>query len=201
MRIGLDFDNTLVRYDDLFHQAARETGLIPDSVPNQKTAIRDWLREAGREDAWTRLQGEIYGLRIAQAPTFEGVLEFVHACKESDCRTIIVSHKTRHPVLGPSFDLHQAARTWLESRGFFDAGVDPADVYFESTQAEKIDRITSLTLSLFVDDLPEFLLEPSFPSGPKRILFDPSMRHPENSAYCRISNWKDIQSTVLDGAR
>jgi len=46
--LGLDFDNTLVRYDTLFHQLALEKGLIKDSLPVDKTAIRDYLRSQGQ---------------------------------------------------------------------------------------------------------------------------------------------------------
>ena len=42
--LGLDFDNTLVLYDNLFHQIALEKGLIDHSVAANKIAIRDYLR-------------------------------------------------------------------------------------------------------------------------------------------------------------
>ena len=57
MLIGLDFDNTIVRYDRLFHRLRRERGLIPDHLPVSKRAIRDHLRASGREEEWTELQG------------------------------------------------------------------------------------------------------------------------------------------------
>ena len=54
MRIGIDFDNTIVSYDALFHKVAREAGLVPESVAATKVAVRDYLREIGREDDWTK---------------------------------------------------------------------------------------------------------------------------------------------------
>ena len=54
--IGLDFDNTLISYDQLFFACALECGLIPESLSADKIAVRDHLRESGREDMWTRLQ-------------------------------------------------------------------------------------------------------------------------------------------------
>ena len=33
--LGLDFDNTLVRYDNLFHKLALEKGLINDEVEDE----------------------------------------------------------------------------------------------------------------------------------------------------------------------
>ena len=48
--IGLDFDNTLISYDQLFFTCALEDGLIPASLSADKMAVRDHLRESGRED-------------------------------------------------------------------------------------------------------------------------------------------------------
>ena len=57
VHIGLDFDNTLIDYDGVFHQVALEKGLIDEHVPVSKTAVRDSLREREQEDDWTELQG------------------------------------------------------------------------------------------------------------------------------------------------
>ena len=60
MRIGIDFDNTLVCYDRLFHRAALDAGLIPAQVAQSKNAVRDFLRKDGREPAWTELGRRLY---------------------------------------------------------------------------------------------------------------------------------------------
>jgi len=44
VRIGIDFDNTIVSYDTLFHRVALERGLIPISVPANKISVREYLR-------------------------------------------------------------------------------------------------------------------------------------------------------------
>ena len=62
--LGLDFDNTLVRYDKLFHQLAVEKKLIKETFPCDKIAIRNFLRNEGKDENFTLLQGEVYGLRI-----------------------------------------------------------------------------------------------------------------------------------------
>ena len=36
MRIGIDFDNTIVSYDELFYQIAQEKKLIPAELPVNK---------------------------------------------------------------------------------------------------------------------------------------------------------------------
>ena len=73
--LGLDFDNTLVRYDKLFHRLAVNKGLIRKDLPANKTTIRDYLRKIGQDEEFTLLQGEVYGLRILEAEPSEGMLE------------------------------------------------------------------------------------------------------------------------------
>src|SRR5881392_3621645 len=73
MLVGLDFDNTIVCYDRLFHRLATERGLLPHGVAENKGAVRDYLRSIGREDDWTEMQGVGYGPRISDAEPFPGV--------------------------------------------------------------------------------------------------------------------------------
>ena len=76
MLIGLDFDNTIVSYDELFHRVALEQRLVPVETPVTKLAVRDWLRQAGREDRWTEMQGYVYGARMDEASAYPGLVEF-----------------------------------------------------------------------------------------------------------------------------
>ena len=62
MRLGLDFDNTIVSYDALFHKVALEGSLIPADVAPTKLNVRDYLRSqlefrsrmAQRTSEWLR---------------------------------------------------------------------------------------------------------------------------------------------------
>ena len=74
MLLGLDFDNTLICYDTLFHRVALDRGLIPADLPAQKNCVRDYLRQQDQEDQWTHMQGEVYGARITEAESFPAVL-------------------------------------------------------------------------------------------------------------------------------
>ena len=137
--LGLDFDNTLVRYDKLFHQVAIKKGLIKDSLPADKTAIRDYLRNKGQDDQFTLLQGEVYGLRILDAEPAEGMLKALGELHQRGIPMVVVSHKTRTPYRGPAYDLHQAAWNWLEKHGFFASnglGWSKNQIFFESTKKE-----------------------------------------------------------------
>ena len=102
MRIGIDFDNTIVCYDGLFHRLARERNLIGPDVRPLKGEVRDYLRRIGREDAWTELQGYAYGCRLVEAEPFPGAREFLARCRQQGIECLIISHKTRRPFAGPA---------------------------------------------------------------------------------------------------
>ena len=196
MHIGVDFDNTIVCYDALFHKVARERNLIPADVPVNKSDVRNYLRRIGNEDAWTEMQGYVYGPRIVEAAPYPGVIDFFTACRIAGIPTSIVSHKTRHPFLGEQYDLHSAATRWLEQRGFFDSdqiNLPREDVYFELTKAAKLRRIEQCGCTHFIDDLPEFLAEPDFPAATQRILFDSNDLYTGEQRFRRIQTWVEAR--------
>jgi len=202
MIIGIDFDNTIVSYDAIFYKMAREGGLIPDTAGAGKEQIRNFLRQAGREDHWTRLQGLVYGEGIKACPAFPGVMDFLRACRAKSFKTLIISHKTLHPILGPALDLHGAARGWLRDNGFYetqDTGIAPGDANFLPTKREKLELIAGSRCDFFIDDLPEFLGEPGFPAGTKKILFDPNNSGRQDAGYIKANSWEQI-GTIIFGS-
>lgn len=197
--VGIDFDNTLVCYDRLFHCLALERGLIPDMIPPNKQAVRDYLRRIDREDDWTEMQGEVYGPRIREAEAFPGIAAFFERCHERRFVPCIISHKTRYPYRGPRYDLIEWACEWLKVQGWIDAantGLTWDRVFFEASKQEKLQRIAQCRCSCFIDDLPEFLMEDDFPSGVRRILFDPNQQHDDDPRYRRVASWCDMMHAI-----
>src|ERR1700730_10175386 len=78
--VGIDFDNTIVCYDALFHRLACERSLIPRDLAANKTAVRDYLRTVSKENEWTALQGIAYGERMAEAAPFTEAFDFIRKC-------------------------------------------------------------------------------------------------------------------------
>ena len=107
MRIGIDFDNTIACYDGVFRRAAIERGLVPADIGSSKNAVRDHLNGSGRKDEFTELQGYVYGARMDLAAPYPGVAAFITAARVAGHDLFVVSHKTRHPFLGPQHDLHE----------------------------------------------------------------------------------------------
>jgi hypothetical protein len=189
MRIGVDLDNTIVCYDDVFYQAAQLQNLLPIFVGKTKGEIRDYLRSIGQEDRWTELQGFVYGARMDLARPFPGVENFFQSSSHLLC---IISHRTRIPYKGPAYDLHASAQTWLQQYTTFRS----IPVFFELSLARKLARIEEIKCDLFIDDLPELLSEPSFPPGVEKILFDPNNLFPSSKAYHKLSSWQEIVDFV-----
>jgi hypothetical protein len=198
--IGVDFDNTIVCYDEVFGRVAVEQCLVPPHAATSKTAIREHLRSVGQEDRWTELQGTIYGPRMLDAVPFPGVVEFFVACRAAGIPVAIVSHRTRFPYLGERHDLHAAARDWLARQGFHDpAGIGlPVDrVFFEKTKEAKLARIAHIGCTHFIDDLPELLGHPLFPADVRRILFDPHGQHDVVLGIDPVSSWAQLATLLL----
>jgi hypothetical protein len=198
MRIGIDFDNTIACYDDVFHRAALERGLIPEDLSSSKNAVRDFLNSSGKKDEFTKLQGFVYGSRMNLASPYDGVDKFIERACQKGYDLFVISHKSRHPIMGQSYDMHAAAREFLIKNELIGMDRIPTvNVYFELTKEEKIKRAELLELDVFIDDLPEILRMEGFPNGCKRILFDPNNVHDNNPNWRRCQSWDVIREGLL----
>jgi len=201
VRVGLDFDNTLAEYDQLFTALAVETGLFDVAPQGGKREIRDQLRaRPNGEQHWRRLQAMAYGLRLEEARMFDGVADFLRTCRQDGIDVVIVSHKTRYPVCKEfRTDMRKAALDWMQRRGFFandGFGLKPNDVHFADSRSEKVSRIEDLDCDVFVDDLEEVFIEAGFPVGTRKILFSPDQAHTDLPVtLCR--HWKEIADVIL----
>ena len=177
MRIGIDFDNTLARYDKVFTKLAQEWRIIGLDERKTKQDIRQLARQKENgEILWQRLQGRVYGLHMQEAEQFPGAEQFLLRCATTPgVQIFIVSHKTEFGHFDEmGTNLRDAARQWMRNNGFFDPlkfAIPEEHLFFESTQEEKVERIANLQCDIFMDDLVELFSFPSFPRNTKKILF------------------------------
>ncbi len=200
--VGLDLDNTIIGYDRLFLRLAVDAGLVAPGAAAGKKAVRDLVRLLpDGEEKWQDLQAEAYGPRLLEADLIPGVADFVLAARRAGRPLAIVSHKTEYASHDRTrTNLRRMALRWLESRGFFAAGelgFRTEEVFFESSRAGKLARIRELGCRFFVDDLEETFLEPDFPAGVGRVLFDPAASHPPRPGVTICHDWAAIQALVL----
>jgi hypothetical protein len=194
--IGVDFDNTIINYDQLFLRLANKEGWgKPGLVPGKKE-IRDHVRRLdGGENKWQKLQGLAYGAEINGAVRAAGVMKFFARCRQEGVATYIVSHKTEFAAQDKyKVNLRHCAVDWLTYMGFLsgDAKVIAADrLFFEETRLLKIDRIKQLGCTHFIDDLAELFADPAFPAGVKKIHYSPFENSNFSNGIC-LSSWSEI---------
>lgn len=202
IRIGIDFDNTIICYDNVFCDLAKSWQLIPTDCQVTKRELRDSIRALPDGDiVWQRLQGKAYGEHIKKAQMFIGFKEFIAACNTNpNVEIFIVSHKTEFGHFDENrVSLRDAARQWLRDQGFFNTEthlIPESNVFFETTREEKIQRIKALQCTHFIDDLVEVLDSPLFPEDIERYLFQPQDEEEQN-ALKRYSNWADIKNALF----
>jgi len=194
MLIGLDFDNTIVDYNNLFYQVALELNLIPKEIEATKLSVRDYLRKIGNEAAWTEMQGYVYGAKISNAKIYDGLINFMVDMSNLGIRFAIVSHKSKNPIVGYPYDLHKAAIQWIQEnlRNSSRQLVEDKNIYFEPTKEKKIQRIDEIGCNFFIDDLPEILESNLFPKKTGRILFNPDKSNRSSVFYTSFVTWSDI---------
>ena len=201
MIIGLDFDNCIISYDDVFNDAAIKLKLIPNdgSVKKSKLAVRNHIREVGKEDAWTELQGYVYGVSIKSAPAYPGAVKAIGDFVKNGHDVHIISHKTKTPFLGPAYDLHKAAMNWIKAN--LVENNDPLlktdQVHFNIELVDKINCIAKTGCHVFIDDLPEILSHDCFPKGTQKFLFSPNISHPNRHPdMVEVSSWSQFAETI-----
>jgi hypothetical protein len=201
LRIGIDFDNTIIAYEQVFCAAAKRGGLVSADFAGDKRAVRDSIRLLpDGELSWQRLQGQVYGKGISGATLIPGVDAFVRRCRVEGCAVSIVSHKTEYGHHDPErINLREAARNWMTANGLLDGefGISSSNVFFEGTRAEKLSRIGALCCTHFIDDLEEVLLDPAFPPKVERILLSGHEGQKSRGPFTVCATWRDIEDRVF----
>jgi len=198
--IGIDLDNTLICYDQVFQLLAAEAGLAAGG--GGQKAIRDAARLSPEGDvAWQKMQGAAYGPRIREARPAQGALAFLARCGQEHIPIRIISHKTEFAAQDRArTNLRQAALDWLADNGFFRPGLalGPENCWFADTRQEKIARIVADGCSHFIDDLEETFREPSFPPRVRGILYAPAGPPASRPAGILVADsWGEIHRTFF----
>jgi len=184
MIIGIDFDNTIVDYTGVFFQAARQSDLIPENIDQSKSGVKSYFINNDRERDWTILQGKVYGTCMNLAKPYTGIDALFQFFDANAIPYFIVSHKTKHPIIGPPHNLHAAATSFLEKNLFFSRfQLSKEQVYFEPNMESKSSRIERLGCTHFIDDLEKFLCHESFPTSCKKLHFDPGQKSRQKLSF------------------
>ena len=201
MRIGIDIDNTIICYDHAFRTLAKRTG-FDGPQRNTKQDVKRWFHERGMYDEFTILQGQVYGTFISLAHIFDGVDFFVNAAIKQRHELFLVSHKTKFPIKGDQVDLHKAAIQFLIEKNLVSQSrqntISTSNVYFEPTVEAKVERIATLKLDYFIDDLLPVLEHEKFPASTCSIWFANEESGPTNLQALYYDSWASINDKIFD---
>ena len=191
MKIGIDFDNTLISYDEIFYKYALSKSLIKDKIPKTKVGLRNYLVKNNQEEIFTNLQAEVYGPQILNANIFDGVLETLNYLSKNNS-LIIISHKTIFPYLGPKYNLREYADKWLKKYKLHTSCINSpiSNIFYEDSFSNKTSRIVESKCDLFIDDLPKVLQ--SLPKNINKFLFNPNNEFIENEEFYNFDNWEKL---------
>lgn len=195
LKIGIDFDNTIVSYDSIFHKYALREKWIDSTVLESKNAVRNSIREKLGNDVWIKLQAIVYGEAMSEAAFTPGAEIFLRWCRTQKIPFFIISHKTQYAANDKRKDLRTPAIEWMKAHDFFSRsflGLKIGEhVFFEATRKEKFDRMKRCGITHFIDDLQEVLLDSQFPKSIEPLYYNP--RHEKcEGIFKSFSSWEDI---------
>ena len=170
MLIGIDLDNTIINYKKSFLEILKSKNINSKNL-NKKEVKKIIEKKSKRE--WTIIQGEIYGKKIFKAEIFKNFNKFLDFAISKNFEIVIISHKTKYPIIGPKINLHDQAIKFLKKRikkkNYF---VHKKNLFFFEKIEKKIEKINKLDCDYFIDDLRKVLFDKKFPHFTERILFN-----------------------------
>ncbi len=198
-KIGIDLDNTIISYDDVFQLAANKFGLLDNNNFLSKESLRNQIRnQKNGEKKWQKLQGYVYGEGINEAVLFPGVYRFLWRCKERKIDVEIVSHKTEFGHFdSQKISLRDSATNFLKNHGLLD-NKNPLikKVTYKNSKKEKIDYIKQNNYEYFIDDLKEIIFSEDL-EDQKGILFSRENLSFKNSNNVIAQSWEEVSQSVL----
>lgn len=189
MLIGIDLDNIIISYDKVFHKAALDKQYIPKGLSPTKYSVQKYMESNGYMSQFTFIQGLVYGLYICDAIPMPDVLQALQKISMHGHSIVVISHKTKYPLSGKKYDLHESASEWLCNKGT--TGLNSIcrnpQVYFEDTHQAKIRRIKLTNCDYFIDDLLKVVRDVKFPT--KAIYYN---NYISNHSGLIFSSWTSI---------
>jgi hypothetical protein len=172
LRIGIDLDNTLINYSKSYPAIIKE--LNYKTKLKKRSEIKQYLKSLGDtniEFEWRKFQSYLYtkGLEYAY-PSFSIKLLLRILNKSHD--VFIVSHKTEFTsVEFGKRDLRLISMQWMKHHKLVPEYLDLHNIHYCNSQEDKISKINSLNLDVFIDDLGEIIYSSNLDCKIKTVLF------------------------------
>ena len=193
MIVGLDFDNTIVSYEDSIEVLCEEVGLPISKGLNKKESLKESSIKVGGDQYWTFLQGELYGPKMEFAKPFENCFDALSAMPY-EIKFIILSHRSPKPYGGQEYNLTEYAEAWINKNVPRSLLNRIEHIEFFESKKDKILAIQRWAPAVFIDDLTSIFLDPLFPLNVSPVLFDPCSR--SICGFRVMTNWIDLKLIV-----
>lgn len=206
-RIGIDLDNTLIDYSDAARYLAWEENIADVASLSELRAL---YRESDNQK-WQYFQARLYTDGLEYATPAIDSMAFMAEARELGAQLSIVSHKTlATPAKFGARDLRKPALDWLRRVKIIPEFITEDQVFFCTSQKDKIKKVSDLKLDWFIDDLREVLDNPDFPAHTVRWLYAPGSEggtgdnwgNPEDPISHRVvSGFSDLLQRLKADAR
>tara|TARA_Y100000591_G_scaffold325094_1_gene345524 strand:+ start:1554 stop:3071 length:1518 start_codon:yes stop_codon:yes gene_type:complete len=188
MRIGIDLDNTIINYENSYSHFFKSSKKI------NKQEIKKILFNKKKVDKWQSLQSKIYSKGLKYASCYDGVLNFLQFLNNQKIKFFIISHKSIKPYTNEKINLRKYAKKWIDKNIRKKIKISEENIFFEDTNSKKLNRIKSLKLDYFIDDLENILI--NLPNEIKKIYFNPyNFKNKFN--LTSFKNWNNLYETLF----
>ena len=143
MRIGIDFDNTIAIYDNIFLNFLKKFNIESELFSNPKDQLKKHLfKDPNGIKKWNKIQGQVYGKDVRKAKIALGFFNFIKLANHFKYEIFIISHKTKFGHFDKSkVNLRDMAILWMDRNSFFDLdalSIKKNNIFFCSSRKEKI---------------------------------------------------------------
>ena len=199
-KIGLDLDNTIIDYSEVFPFVAKKLNLVDQSWLGSKSNLRKiLLKRKNGAFLWEKVQGLVYGEYLERAQLYPGLLRLLWLCKQRGIKVEIVSHKTKFGHHDANkVPLREKAKAFLISKKIYGNKQEHliSEVIFCDTRIDKLNEIIERQFDIFVDDLVEVLNHHLFPEKTKAVLFNPDGRI-KKSKMLTVESWFRLERILV----
>ena len=195
MNIGIDLDNTIINYDNIFEKAAKNKNLVDENWCGRKENIKkEILKQKNGTLIWQFIQGEVYGDLIKNANLNTGVYQFILRALVNDCKIYIISHKTKYAQHSKKILLRDKSTKYLINKNII-GKINIKNIFYENSRRDKINRINKKNLSWYIDDLSVILKDKRLENKSKKILYQKkSLR--KYVDFC-TNDWYEISNIIF----
>ena len=192
LKIGIDFDNTLINHEKSFYKIIKKKLNLSKINFKNKEDLKNVVIKNFNNKIWTKIQGEVYSsLEFSNPSPFS--YKVLSKLREKH-NLFLISHKTKYPVIGKKTNLHKISKQWLKKNKFAyvkNPLFKKENIFFEPTVSKKISRIKNTKCDIFLDDL--YIILKLLPKNIKKIHFTDKKN---SKKFKSISSWKNLYEVI-----